>query len=241
MNLGKLRKGLTESVLTGYDGTGETVALDPKRTPAGNAELYFKKYKKARAGRDIIAVRLHQTEEEVNFLKSLLHDSEKAEDEQALLGIRSKLKEKGYILEVQQTERTDNGHATGPVRRISFQGWEIVVGKNAAGNDFITTRLARSNDLWLHAEGLPGSHVLVRDPERKGVPHEVLLKAAGIAAYYSRGRSSGKIPVTYTDARNVKKPKGAKRGLVVLFGNKTIMAVPDSGAICGSDIGKQKV
>jgi predicted ribosome quality control (RQC) complex YloA/Tae2 family protein len=88
-------------------------------------------------------------------------------------------------------------------------------------------RLARPDDLWLHAEGMPGSHVVVRNPGVRDIPEGILRKAASLAAYYSKGKSSAKVPVAYTRAALVKKPKGAAQGTVVLTGRKTIMAVPE--------------
>lgn len=116
--------------------------------------------------------------------------------------------------------------APDPYREIWFQGWEILVGRNARGNDHITTKIARGSDLWFHAEGLPGSHVLIRNPRSVEIPQDVLERAASLAAFYSRGRNAGKVPVTYAFARSVRKPKGAKPGLVVLSERRTMMAVP---------------
>jgi predicted ribosome quality control (RQC) complex YloA/Tae2 family protein len=101
------------------------------------------------------------------------------------------------------------------------------VGKSAAGNDYITMKLARPDDLWLHAEGMPGSHVVVRNPGKRDIPDGVLKKAASLAAWYSKGKNSAKIPVAYTRAAYVKKPKGAAPGSVVLVERKTMMAVPE--------------
>jgi predicted ribosome quality control (RQC) complex YloA/Tae2 family protein len=110
---------------------------------------------------------------------------------------------------------------------IEYEGWIILVGKNAAGNDYLTQRVARPDDLWLHAEGMPGSHVLAQNPQRKEIPPVVLRKAAALAAYYSAGRNSAKVPVAYTTARFVKKPKGAKPGMVVLSSRRTVMVTPE--------------
>jgi predicted ribosome quality control (RQC) complex YloA/Tae2 family protein len=119
--------------------------------------------------------------------------------------------------------------ATQPYRSIVHEGWTILVGKSAAGNDYITRKLARPDDLWLHAEGMPGSHVVIRNPDKRDIPQGVLRKAASLAAYHSKGRGSSKVPVAYTRAANVKKPKGAALGLVTLTGRKTIMAAPEAG------------
>ena len=79
------------------------------------------------------------------------------------------------------------------IRRILYRGWEILVGANAAANDELTSKLARPDDLWLHAEGMPGSHVLVRNPMKTDVPPDILLKAAALAAMHSKGKTAGKV------------------------------------------------
>ena len=88
-------------------------------------------------------------------------------------------------------------------------------------------RLARPDDLWLHAEGMPGSHVVVRNPGKRDIPEGVLRRAASLAAYYSKGKGSAKVPGAYTPAGQVKKPKGAAAGMVILTGRKTMMAAPE--------------
>ena len=227
-NLSQLESGAAQVELMGHDGKTVILSLDPKRSPSRNAELYFKKYKKAKAGLNIIPARLQHAMDENAFLESRLAQVEQAEDGTVLARIRSELAAKGYL----QEEGARKGIVTpGPAqtsfRKILYRGWEILVGKSAAGNDYLTTKMARANDLWLHAEGMPGSHVLVRNPEAREIPPGVLAKAASLAAFYSRGRVAGKVAVTYTPARFVKKPKGAKPGLVTLLTRKTLMAVPE--------------
>lgn len=226
-NLDRLRAGMKQAFLTGYDGTTRTVTLDPLRSPKRNAELCFKKYKKAKAGRNIIEKRLQDAQSEIQLRQSLLNDLESARNEEDLLAVRSSLERKGYVRPslVRKIKKNDP-RENASFRKIFYNGWEIVVGKSAAGNDHITTRIARPDDVWLHAEGLPGSHVVVRNPEKKKLPEDVLLKAASLAAYYSKGRSSGKVAVAYTSASNVKKPKGARPGLVFLIDRKSIVVTP---------------
>ncbi len=225
-NLQRLKTGMTSANLAGYDGTVTLVPLDPKRTPSQNAEFYFKKYKKARTGEPLIKKRVKQTDEELAFLQSQEKELQDAMDLDILLNIRSNLIERGYLDQTaSRSRRTVRESMTG-VRRIIFQGWEIFVGKSAAGNDRLTQKLARPDDLWLHAEGLPGSHVLVRNPRKTEIPHEILLYAASLAARYSKGKMADKVPVAYTRARYVNKPKGAKPGLVSLSQRKTLMIRP---------------
>jgi len=226
-NLTRLARGAAQAELTGYDGRTVLVKLDPKRSAGQNAELYFKKYKKARTGLAIITERLRQAREEEAYLKSALADLDSAGDRETHDLIRSELAAKGYLKQKGKGEKEKR--STAPAhRKVVYRDWVILIGKSAASNDYITLRLARPDDLWLHAEGMPGSHVLVRNPERADIPSDVLMKAAALAAYYSKGRGAGKVPVTYTRAKFVKKPKGAEAGMVTLSERRTVMAVPDA-------------
>lgn len=227
-NMHRLRTGLEQAELTGYDGRTMTVSLDPTSSPARNAEHYFKKYKKARAGREIIATRLRQADDAVAYLQPLLPLVKNADDADVLNSIRSELASRGYLRAGAGQKRTvSSGVASLPFKTVVYQGWDILIGRNAAGNDYVTTRIARPEDLWLHAEGLPGSHVLVRNPEGRDIPREILMKAAALAAFYSKGRTSGKVSVTYTRAGFVRKPRGAKPGLVSLTDRKSLMVKPE--------------
>jgi predicted ribosome quality control (RQC) complex YloA/Tae2 family protein len=225
-NLGRLRTGMELVELSGYDGNTVSVQLDPKLSPARNADRYFKKYKKAKVGHSIIIQRLQLAEAETLLLKALRARLNDGDDEGDLSSIRSALVAGGYI-KAKGKEKAPVGPAPPGYRTIMFHGWEILVGKGAVGNDYITTKIARTDDLWLHAEGMPGSHVLVKNPGKVEIPANVLLKAAALAAYYSKGKKAGKVSVTYTRAGRVKKPKGAKAGLVTLTERKSIMVRPE--------------
>ncbi len=216
------------------DESGRNIVapLDPSLSPASNAGLYFKKYKKAKAGRDVIIARLDIARQEEEGLRSLLREIEKARDANALERIvdRSVLTRAVCPDSGKEQTRQEKKDRLPGVKRINFKGWEMLVGKSAAGNDHICTKIAMPDDIWLHAEGMPGSHVLIKNIKRVDVPEEVILKAASIAAYYSKGRNSTKVPVTYTKAVHVKKPKGARPGSVTLTERRTIMVQPESGA-----------
>jgi predicted ribosome quality control (RQC) complex YloA/Tae2 family protein len=226
-NLARIEKGAEQAELTGYDGRTVTVRLDPRKSPARNADACFRKYKKARAGHALLMKRLDGVRAEIAFLRSLQDACNHAGDEDAIVHVRSELAARGYAVQGRPAAsgkpapEAPQGH-----RKYIYEGWEILVGKSAAGNDHITTKLARPDDLWLHAEGMAGSHVLIRNPGRTEVPSGVLMKAASLAAYHSKGRSAGKVPVAYTRAKFVRKPRGAKPGLVTLSERKTVMAVP---------------
>ncbi len=223
---GGLRKGMEQVKLKDHDGALVSIILDPSLAPAGNAERYFQKARRAKRAAGVIAERMAAASAEAERFRSLQKELLSASTRDGLERVRAGLEAAGAA-------EPDGGRAprreavqAAPYRTVDFEGWEILVGRSAAGNDHITMRLARPDDLWLHAEGLPGSHVLVRNPRRVAVPQAVLERAAGLAAFFSRGRSSAKVAVTYAPAGRVRKPKGAKPGMVVLDGRRTIMARP---------------
>lgn len=228
-NLGSVKAGADSVELSGPDGARVTVALDPRLTAARNAERYYKKYKKAKAGLPLALARARRTDEELSALCSRLSEIGSAGNAEELLRIEAALAEEGFAAVERRGPGKKSGAPPAGVRKATVQGWEVLIGRNAAGNDAITTKLARPHDLWLHAEGLPGSHVLVRNPGKKDVPPPVLLAAAALAARYSKGRGAGKVPVSYCEARYVSKPKGAKPGLVVLLRRKTVLVEPRDG------------
>lgn len=226
-NKHRITKGQERADLPGYDGAPVSIPLDPARTPAENASRYFQRYKKAKAGLAMMQERLAEAREEAAFLGTVREDLEAVDDREGLLAIRSLLVQRGYVRDAAGTSAGKRAAASPPFRTIEHEGWHILVGKSAAGNDYITMRLARPDDLWLHAEGMPGSHVIVRNPGVRDIPEGILRKAASLAAYYSKGKNSAKVPVAYTRAALVKKPKGAAQGAVFLTGRRTIMAVPE--------------
>ena len=223
-NLRDLGNGQERAVLEEPDGSVRTVLLDPSRSAVRNAEQYFRRYKKAKAGMAIIQSRLAEARKEVHFLKSILQNIETA-DLSGLTVARGLLEERGLL----GRATADGKRCKAPVptyRTVLHDGWEILIGKSASGNDELSTRVARPDDLWLHAEGMPGSHVVVRNPSKRPVPDGVLGRAASLAAYYSKGRNAVQVPVVYTLARYVKKPKGAAPGTVVLMQRKSVAAKP---------------
>jgi predicted ribosome quality control (RQC) complex YloA/Tae2 family protein len=119
-----------------------------------------------------------------------------------------------------------------PRRFLSSDGFPILVGRDTEGNDYLTTHLAKSRDIWLHVQGRSGSHVVIRVPQRaNGVPRRTLIQAAQLAAYYSQARNDGKVPVDYTLRKYVRKPRKAKPGLVTISQEKTIIVSPDKSLV----------
>ena len=186
------------------------------------AENYFKRYNKARNAAKEINERLKTLGNEIHELRSRLAEAEKAAAEGDI----------GYFAETaipakRRNAKRDEKSGFKCARQFtSSDGFQILVGKRAADNDQLTFRIAGSLDLWLHAADYPGSHVVVRNPNRKDIPQKTLLEAAQLAAFYSSGKSQPKAAVHYTQKKYVNKPRGAAPGLVRLASFKTILVEP---------------
>lgn len=201
------------------------IQSDENDTITEAAEKFFRKYTKARNAKEEIGKRLIVLQTELTNLheqNKLLDEAITAKDEDFLKTFTESEKR-------QPTEKPRGKHAetnSGTRSFISSDGFEILVGKKAKDNDFLTFRIAKSLDLWMHAADYPGSHVVVRNPNRKDIPHQTLLEAAQLAAFYSQGKAQPKAAVHYTQKKFVNKPRGAAAGLVSLASFKTILVEP---------------
>ena len=224
-NLFRLTKGETAVVLEDYHGgQAREVPLDPSLTPAENAQRYFRLYTRLRgAARTARAVR-EAAAAEKDYLEGVENALSDAAGRADLEEVRSELARQGYLREgPQSTPRT--GGAPQPLELKSADGVAIWIGRNNLQNDHLTMHLAAPNDIWLHARGFPGAHVVIRAAGRP-VPDSTLQEAARLAAGFSRGRNDSLVPVDYTRIKYVKKPRGAKPGMVIYEREKTIQAAP---------------
>lgn len=222
------REGEKLYVTDYYDEALPEIAIDaePNQTVSETAEKFFRRYTKARNARVEIAKRLQMTEAAIEKLKL------KKERVDMAIADRDEGVLEGFIGPQADKPGRDKkkGHDFNGARRfVSSDGFEILVGKGAKDNDFLTFRVAKSLDLWMHAGDYPGSHVVVKNPSRKEIPPRTLLEAAQIAAFYSQARQHPKAAVHYTQKKFVNKPKGAVMGLVSLSSFKTILVEPKIG------------
>ncbi|MGI6027833.1 MAG: Rqc2 family fibronectin-binding protein [Candidatus Heteroscillospira sp.] len=201
-----------------------TVKLDFMKTPQQNAGEYYKAYNKAKAAEQHLTALIADGERELDYLGSVLDEIQRAESEAELGEIRRELMELNYLR--QPKGRREKIKEAQPRRFLSDSGLEILVGRNNAQNDRLTTRDARRTDIWLHVQKIHGSHVILCCNGDR--PDDLSLEqAASLAAYYSQGREAGKVPVDYTQVRFVKKPSGSMPGKVIYTDYRTIMAQPD--------------
>jgi predicted ribosome quality control (RQC) complex YloA/Tae2 family protein len=190
------------------------------------AEKYYKAYRKAINARDVIERRKAEVTKEIAQLSATLDRIDRAIERKDLEAILAFLKPKERIVERSKKEK--HAPAIKGIRRFaSSDGFEILVGKKSTDNDMLTFRIARSLDTWLHAADYPGSHVVIRNPNRKPIPQSTLIEAASLAAFYSDARELPKAAVNYTEKKFVNKPKRAAPGLVSLASFKTVIVKPD--------------
>jgi predicted ribosome quality control (RQC) complex YloA/Tae2 family protein len=201
------------------------ISADENDSITEAAEKYFRKYTKARNAKEEIEKRLLALKSELAKLKaqsSRLEEAIAAKNEDFLRAFTES--DKRQPTEKSRGKQADNNSGTRSF--VSTDGFEILVGKKAKDNDFLTFRIAKSSDLWMHAADYPGSHVVVRNPNRKDIPHQTLLEAAQLAAFFSQGKAQPKAAVHYTQKKFVNKPRGAAAGLVSLASFKTILVEP---------------
>ena len=189
------------------------------------AEQYFTAYTKARNARTIVAERLAGAEERLKAAQASLTAIDSAVQIQDIEFLRS-LQRPAKPRIVSRPSKKEDQSFKGARRFLSSEGYEILVGKKAGDNDFLTFRIARSLDMWLHAADYPGSHVVVRSAGKKPVPEKTLVEAAQLAAFYSDAREQPKAAVRYTQKRFVNRIKGGAPGLVRLASFRTLMVEP---------------
>lgn len=212
------------SVLNYYSENEEylKISLDENKTPSENIQFYFKKYNKLKNAEEASINQLSINEDELNYLNSVLTSLETADNYADIEEIKKELIETGYVRF--RKEKNKNKIKTNkPLHFISSDGIDIYVGKNNIQNDYLTLKFAEKTDTWLHTKIIPGSHVIIKG---KNIPESTLLEAATLAAFYSKGKNSTKVPVDYTLVKNVKKPSGAKPGMVIYSTNKTLYIDP---------------
>ena len=227
-NLYRMERG--QSRLTAQNYYDENCAdvdipLDVRLSPQENAARYFKQYAKAKTAEKYLTAQLQRGREELQYLESVLQELAQAESEQDFNDIRTELTDGGY-LRGRGKKQPGFQRASKPREFRSSAGLRILVGRNNRQNDRLTTKDADKRDIWLHTQKIHGSHVILctggAEPDEQS-----LVEAASLAAYFSQAQGSTKVPVDYTPVKFVKKPAGAKPGMVVYTTYQTMLADPD--------------
>ena len=210
-----------------YDGSIINIPLDNDLTIIANAQSYYKRYAKEKSSLEVISNQLEEAKHDEDYIKSILFNLKNASDVDTIEDIRNELIDSGIIKKKKNKNKKQKSE---PYHFVSEDGFDIYVGKNNYQNDYLTLKFAISSDIWMHTKNIPGSHVIIKS--KKGqISDEALKEGAMLAAYFSQAQSSSNIPVDYTIKKNVKKPNGAKPGMVIYYTNKTIYVTPDEKAI----------
>ncbi len=198
------------------------IPLDPSLSPAENAQAYFEEYRKRQAANEQVPVLLAETKVQLDYFQQLLTEVELAEDRAQLDAVRAEMAEVGIG---RAPKRKHSAEAGDPLTLRGPDGTPILVGRNSRQNDLVTFRRGAPNDIWLHAHGVPGSHVIIKSAGRP-VDEETLHQAARLAARFSAARHEGRVQVDYTERRHVRHIKGAPAGMVTYTHEETLVVEP---------------
>lgn len=231
-NMHQIKKGDTKLQVANFfepDLPMVTIHLQPDKTAVQNAQSCFKKYNKAKKAREVLHELLEKDAQEMAYLESVLLSLLHSENEEDLLQIRSELVSAGYIKSRKAMDAKKPTSAK-PRKFVLSDGYTLWVGKNNLQNDQITVRISRKNDIWLHTKAVHSTHALLvtGGQDLDDIPVRAIEEAAAICAYYSKGKNDAKVEVDYCPVQHVKKPAGAKPGMVVYDGYYTVIVSPDA-------------
>lgn len=227
-NLYKFSQGDSEVTLENYYDANMgkiKILLDQKLSPSQNAQRYYKLYQKAKNAQVEADKQLKNALCDLEYLESTLVLTQNAISENELNEIRTELLDIGYLKRKSKKEKQKKAQSK-PHHFISSDGFSIYVGKNNTQNDQLTLRFANSGDLWFHTKNIHGSHTVIKLGINKDVPPQTIKEAAMLCAYFSKAKNSSNVPVDYTTIKNVKKPNGAKPGMVIYDNYNTVYVNP---------------
>lgn len=231
-NIHQLEKGQKMAKLENFyseDNSVVEIPLDIRKTPAQNAQYYYEQYRKADNAEKMLTRLIAEGEQELEYVESVLESLGKAENSGDLDAIKQELIATGYLKKRSKKSQPKTAKSA-PYEFISSDGFKIRAGRNNTQNDRLTLKDSGKEDIWLHTQKIPGSHVIIA-AEGREVPENTLVEAAIIAAYHSKAQEGIKVPVDYTKIKYVKKIAGAKPGMVTYDNFKTIFANPEVNVI----------
>ena len=226
-NLHRIQKGQT--VLEAedfYDEEMKTIQIPISNilSPQQNAAKFYKDYARMKTAEKELTRQMELGEQELGYLCSVLDELNRAGSEQELEEIRQELQQGGYVRQDAGKKRVKQSKLP-PLRFESTDGFPIYVGRNNRQNDELTFKMARKDDIWLHAQKVHGSHVIIACAGRP-VPDDTVTQAAQLAAYYAEATAGQNVPVDVTPVKQVKKAPGGKPGMVIYHTYRTVIANP---------------
>jgi predicted ribosome quality control (RQC) complex YloA/Tae2 family protein len=241
-NIHLLKPGSSEIEVENWEtGEKEILLLDPLKSGVENAEAYYKQAGKLKRGTAKVLPLIDDCKTDIRYLdetEALLEALKGTENdditilsqiEAELIGTGFVKKKAVHVMKEKASKKAKKKVQGAEYKRlISPNGFEVLVGRSSLQNDEITMRVAKTGDIWMHARGFPGAHVLIKSSQSASAVHDEDLEfAANLAAYYSKGSNLSKVDVIMADKKDISKPKGAKPGQVLVRKEKVIVAVPN--------------
>lgn len=222
-----LQKGAPFYDLENYYDNNALVRIpaDVTISPAQNAQKYYKEYRKKQVAESKLTDFIREANEEAEYLNAVMDSLSRAETDAEITAIKTELADMGY-LKHRSVKNAKNQKTLKPMEFESEEGFRIFVGRNNVMNDKLTLKTAKNYDMWFHVKDTAGSHVVIENNGRE-FTDKVIREAALLAAYNSTAGSSSNVPVDYTIIKNVKKPAGAKPGMVIYVDYKTEFVTPN--------------
>lgn len=225
-NLHMVKSGDRSVTVTSYyDGSAVTIPLDPKYAPAKNAQNYYKKYGKYKTAVKEKKIQIEETAAEIEYLESVSDFIERVRSIEEIEAIRQELIDSGFLRYKKTRDHARKQSKPKPYTYTISSGLKVMAGRNNKENDWLTLKKASGTDIWFHTKDIHGTHVILFTEGREP-SEEDLFQAASIAAFHSKGNDSENVPVDYTKVRYVKKPAGAKPGMVIFTHNRTLYVNP---------------
>lgn len=225
-----IKRGDEQVVLKNiFSDQGEEIAikLDPKLSVHENAARYFSKYKNIETRKTELITKRDTFQDELNFWTNIYEDSKKIDSLKKVEKLEELLTRKNAWQKGGSIKKSKVLDKSSFNRLLLDNKWEVLIGKNARNNDILTFKFAHKYDCWLHAQGVPGSHVIIHQADKNiDPPMTIIEKAASVAAYFSVAKTSATVPVNYTKVMYVRKPRKAEAGMVIISHSKTIFVEP---------------
>ena len=213
------------------------IPLDKKYSPSVNAKRFFKKYHKLKNALDIVSTQKQETLDELNYIESIVYELENTTSVDEVLDIFEEISEndifkektsslKKKVYKVKKSKLTKNKLISFNPIKYNINGYTLLVGKNNKENDYLTLKYSKKTDIWFHTKDIHGCHAVLSIENNKTIDDNILLKCAEITAFHSKARNSSNVPVDFCEVKYVKKPNGAKPGMVIYSNNKTLYVTP---------------
>lgn len=230
-NLYRLEKGAAFYDLENYYDENKPIRIkaDPSKSPAANAQKYFKDYRKAKTAEAMLTELIEQGQNDLQYLETVADALDRASTQAEIEEIRNELVVSGFM-RFKKKNNQKQPKLLPPMEYMTSDGFRVLVGRNNMQNDKLSLKTASKSDMWLHTQKFPGSHVIIVS-DNKEISDNAIVEAAEIAAYHSKARDAKLVPVDYTYVKHLKKPQGAPPGKVIYHVYYSVNVTPNKDKI----------